>query len=98
MKSFLGLTPLIEHVYSEVLPSEDAMFKEADKQAQATLNRIQDLKFRALMRGKVILGQSRTRQGFEIFTQPEIEPKKDLPRLKINELVPLELKSENHRQ
>lgn len=89
MRSFLGLISPIEHVYQEELPSDNAQFKETAKAAEATLKRIEDLKFKALMQGKVILGQSRTRKGFEIFKEPYREPKKDLPKIKISQLEPL---------
>ncbi len=86
MKSELSLTPQIQIVYAEEIPSEEIGVKESYKLGEGTLARFESMKMKALMQGYFVTGKSHADKSQKLFAEPG--PKKEgLPSLKLSEAI-----------
>lgn len=81
---FLQLNPLTAQHYQEELPSESASVKESDAAAQATLARIEKIRYDAIKSGYLI---SRKFHKEAEFKELDIPLKEGLRKLKLHEVI-----------
>jgi hypothetical protein len=83
-----GLVPQALH-YEESLPGDSQGLKESDAQLNATLRRLEKLKYQALIKGYIITGytQAHHEDVQKHFKEKEMIKHPNAPKLKMKDLI-----------